>query len=104
MKPIKVLRVQKRVLARRMPHTAEIIKGTLVELKKVCGKPNCRCMEGKKHKGLGLSQYINGKSKLMYIPKSMEKRVREGVKNYKQIKKHIHELSAVNLELLKREK
>ena len=104
MKPLKALQAEKKMLAGKMPRTAEIIKGTLVEMEKICGKPNCRCTKGHKHKGLGLSQYVNGESRLQYIPKRIEKQVREGVRNYKQLKKSIHELSAINLELLKRDK
>ena len=104
MKPIKALQRQRLELSKAMSVPAEIIKGSLVEVERVCGKPNCRCTEGRKHKGLYLSQYIKGKPHMTHISRSMEERVRSGVENYRRLKKYMNELSAVNLELVKRER
>ena len=102
MKPLAKLREDKQRAARRMPDTAEIIKGTLIAVERVCGKPNCRCQKGAKHACLCLSQYVNGRSRMVYIPKTMEKRVRQCVENYQRIKACIQRLSEINLELIKR--
>jgi hypothetical protein len=104
MKPIKALERQRLKLREAISVPEEIIKGSPVEVERVCGKPNCRCTEGRKHKGLYLSQYIKGKPHMTHIPRNMEKRVRAGVENYRRLKKYINELSAVNLELVKRGK
>lgn len=99
---IRVLEKRKLQLKKSIRAEGEIIKGSLVEGKRVCGKPNCRCTRGKKHTGLYLSQYIKGKPHMTYIPKKMEKRVRTCVENYRRAKESMNKLSAVNLELLKR--
>ena len=36
-------------IARHIPRSRKVIKGSLVELKRTCGKPNCRCQKGEKH-------------------------------------------------------
>jgi hypothetical protein len=102
MKSISILLKDKQRAAQRMPDTAEIIKGTLIAMERVCGKPNCQCRKGAKHACLCVSQYVNGRSRMVYIPKAMEKRVRHCVENYRQIKACIRQLSEINLELMKR--
>jgi len=104
MKSIETLERRKLELERGMAVTAETIKGSLVEVERVCGKPNCRCTRGEKHKGLYLSQYIKGKPHMTHISRNMEKRVRACVENYRKAKERMNELSAINLELLKRDK
>ena len=104
MKSIKALQRQRLELRRAMLATTEIIKGSLVEVERVCGKSNCRCTEGKKHKGLYLSQYIKGKPHMTHISRNIEESVRSGVENYRRIKKYMNELSTINLELVKRGK
>lgn len=103
MKTLKVLKRQKELLARTMPKTLEVIKGTLVEMKKTCGKPNCKCMKGEKHKALYVSQYVKGSPRMLFVPKAQEKRIRQCVENYKKLKKSINELSELNIDIIKRE-
>lgn len=100
---VKVLERKRDAVFLKMPHTVKIIKGTLVEVKRVCGKPNCKCKKGDKHICLCLSQYIDGKSKMSYIPKVIEKEVREYVQNYKKIIQCVNELTKTNMEIMKKQ-
>ncbi len=101
-KSIKALERNRKEVFRRMPKTNEIIKGTLVIMHNKCGKPNCKCQRGERHICLALSRYVNGKTKMTYIPKVIEKEIREAVKNYKGMMKCINELSRINLEIIKK--
>ncbi len=81
-----------------------VIKGSLVYLKRICGKPNCRCVRGKKHVSLYLSRSIKGKTTMIYIPHRYEDAVKKGVAEYKSILKSLDGLSQINLEAIKQGK
>ena len=102
-KSLKVLERNRKEVFRKMPRTEEIIKGTLVVMRNKCGKPNCKCQKGHPHIALALSQYVNGKTRMTYIPKAIAKEVKTAVDNYKGTKKCINELSGINLEIVKKQ-
>jgi hypothetical protein len=60
--------------------------GSLVEMKRRCGKPNCRCAsdDAFKHSSLYLSQTRNGKTRMIYIPKDLEETVRRWVADFRR--------------------
>lgn len=46
-----------------------VIAGSVYEIKRKCGKPNCKCARGELHRRMVLSTKIEGKTKLHSIPK-----------------------------------
>lgn len=78
-----------------------VIKGSLVELKRSCGKANCHCSFGRKHASLYLSRSRKGKTQMVYIPHKYEGMAKEGVKRYKEIIKVMEEISMRNIEIIK---
>jgi hypothetical protein len=55
------------------------VRGTLQVRDRTCGKPNCRCAKGEKHKALYLVVSKEGKQQQLYIPKAYEERGRQWV-------------------------
>jgi hypothetical protein len=92
---------QRQILSRQLPQNPKIIKGSLVEARRVCGKPNCRCQKGEKHASLYLSVSCAGKTRMTYIPKKLETQVKQAVKRYKQLLRIVEELSELNLRIIK---
>jgi len=45
-----------------------MIKGTVYEQRRKCGKPNCSCASGEPHGSMMLSRSEQGRTKLMAIP------------------------------------
>ncbi len=45
-----------------------LIKGTVYEQRRKCGKPNCSCASGEPHASMMLSRSDRGRTKLMAIP------------------------------------
>ena len=45
-----------------------LIKGTVYEQRRKCGKPTCRCAEGEPHSSMVLSRSEDGRTKLMVVP------------------------------------
>lgn len=78
-----------------------VIKGSLVELKRTCGKPNCRCLRGEKHQSLYISQSYKGKTRMIYIPKKYEHTVRAAVANHKKILHVLNKLSEITIQFIK---
>ena len=83
-----------------MPKLQECIRGSLVITNRFCGKPNCRCLKGQKHKGVYLSQSFKGKTRMIYIPQIKVKKAVEQIKNYHKVKNILNILSDINIKSL----
>ena len=78
-----------------------IAHGSLVHMERKCGSKGCRCTRGELHASWYLSLWENGRTRMVYIPKAWEERVREWVERDKQIREVLLELSRVCVERLK---
>ena len=81
-----------------------VLRGTIYEMKRLCGKPNCSCAQTKiPHKSLFLSFSYKGRTKLVPIRKEQIPRIKSRIKDYKELKAAIDELTRINAELLRSE-
>lgn len=78
-----------------------LVQGTLLERKRVCGKPNCRCTRGQKHRAVYLLLSQRGKLRQLYVPTAWEQRVRQWVENHHTLRKLLEELSEVYWEKIR---
>ncbi len=79
-----------------------VIKGSIIEMKRFCGKKNCKCAKTKiPHKSLFLSFKYKGKTKMIPIKKEQIPDIKASIKDYKELKAAIDELAKVNAELLR---
>ena len=98
----RVLKALERI-HKKLPRKADpLIRGCLVTMIRVCGRKNCRCTKGYKHRSLYLSQSVKGKLMMIYIPKEAEALVKEGVSNYRRAKVLLNRLSKIHIARLKR--
>ncbi len=95
-----LLRKRQRIL-NAIKLNPRVIKGSPVSLARECGRPNCRCLKGKKHVSLYVSQSYKAKTKMTYIPHRYEKAVKECVESCRQLLKAVGELSEVNLAIIR---
>lgn len=79
---------------------APLLRGSLVTMRRVCGKPGCRCIEGQKHVSLYLAIRLGKKRKLIYVPSELEQRVREWVESSQEIDRLLELISQSCLEQL----
>jgi Family of unknown function (DUF6788) len=79
-----------------------LIRGTLLERTRVCGKPNCRCTRGHKHRAVYLVLSEKGKLRQLYVPADWEQRVRQWVENHRALRGLLRELSEVSWEKIRR--
>ena len=100
MNPVRLLKIRRKT-AREAP-IEDVVRGALVTVDRFCGKTNCRCRRGQKHRSVYLSQYHKSGSRMIYIPKDSEEKVRQLVRNYKKLKASLDKVSDINIRLLAR--
>jgi len=64
-----------------------MIKGTVYEQRRRCGKPNCSCSSGKLHGSMMLSRSEQGRTKLMAIPAGHLKDFQVGTERYQKFRR-----------------
>lgn len=83
---------------------APLLRGSLVRMARVCGKPGCRCAQGDKHVSLYLAIRVGAKRKMIYLPPEWEQRARAWVESAQEIDRLLELISQSCLEQLLREK
>ncbi len=63
-----------------------VIKGTVYELKRKCGKPGCKCAQGQLHARMVVSASEKGKTKLRAIPRGFLVETQQRVRRYQQLR------------------
>ena len=104
-KPSPTLRRRRTYLMRRLaPPQATMLRGSLIERYKRCGKPGCKCATGRGHgPKFYLSLSRSGEHPQMdYVPQAYVSQVREYLTNYQQTREILEEISTINRELLRR--
>lgn len=82
-----------------------LMRGSLVERWRRCGRPNCACAQdpGKRHGGKFLTVQLHGRTHAVHIRPEDEARVRAALDAYSRLWDLINELTACELSDLKRE-
>ena len=98
------LRRRRRKLIRAMPALDRIMRGSLIERYKRCGRPGCHCAEGRGHgPKIYLSVSVSGERPQMdYVPNARGDEVRGMVDNFNRAREILNEICAINTELLRR--
>src|ERR1700738_3237305 len=101
---VRQLRARRRRLAKGLPDLEALLRGSLGAQGRRCGRPGCRCTRGELH---GPYVYLSvgrgpAASRLVYVPSSLAERVRARVELTEAAETALEEISAINLELLRR--
>ena len=90
-------------LARGLPPIEQILRGSLIETYKRCGRPNCHCVDGPGH---GPKRYLSTISRtgerprVGYVPNAAHAEVREFLANFRKLREVLNEICAINAELI----
>jgi hypothetical protein len=81
-----------------------ILRGSLIERYKRCGKPNCKCAKGLGH---GPKYYLSvtrpgAHPEMDYVPQKLQKKVEEQLRAFKLIRELLEDICNINRELLRR--
>jgi hypothetical protein len=98
------LRRRRKTLLRKLPSLEAILRGSLIERYKRCGKPGCKCADGPGH---GPKYYLSvskpgGRPQMDYVPQDSKQKAEEYLENYRKIKIILEELCEISRELLRR--
>lgn len=98
------LRKRRQLLLRKFPPLDAVLRGSLIERYKRCGKPGCKCAEGPGH---GPKYYLSvsfpgERPQMDYVPQDNLETTRTLLANFHQVRTALEELCAINRELLRR--
>ena len=78
-----------------------MVKGTVYELARKCGKAGCACTRGQLHRSMVLSWSEEGRTRLLSIPAERVKGLREKSERYTQYRAARAEVTRVQRRILK---
>jgi len=102
--PPSVLRKRRNVLVRQLPPLQAVLRGSLIERFKRCGKPGCKCADGPGHGPkyyLSIS-YPGLRPPMDYVPQESYAQTAEFLANYHRARAILEAICEINRELLRR--
>lgn len=81
-----------------------LLRGSLVTMRRTCGKSGCRCNEGQLHVSLYLAVRVGQRRKMIYVPAELEAQVREWVASSQEVDRLLEIVSQSCLEQLLKSK
>jgi len=98
------LRKRRKALLRQLPPLNAILRGSLIERYKRCGKPGCKCAEGRGH---GPKYYLSVsypglQPQMDYVPQEYYEQTSAFIANYHRAREILEEICEINRELLQR--
>lgn len=103
-KSTSALKKRRQALRRRLPSLVAILRGSLIERYKRCGKPGCKCAKGRGH---GPKYYLSVshprlRPQMDYVPQERQPQVKKFLANYQRAREILEEICEINRELLRR--
>lgn len=77
-----------------------VIKGSVYELKRKCGKAGCKCNRGELHRTMVISSSEKGKIKLRVIPKGFIVEVKRKANRYRKLRRRRKKLIDTHMRML----
>ena len=92
-------------LVRSLGAFREMLPGSFVEVRRQCGKPTCRCADGKQlHAAYQLSVLVDGHPRAFHIPAAWAEEIRARVDQYKRFHEATTAICQINLRRFLRRK
>ena len=102
--PVAALRKRRQALLRQLPPLKAVLRGSLIERYKRCGKPGCKCADGPGHgpKYYLSVSYPGRRPQMDYVPQESYAQASEFLANYHRARQILEEICEINRELLRR--
>lgn len=98
---IQILRQRRDALLHQLRNLPNLMRGTLYEPERKCGRPRCPCANGgPRHRTLRLDVTSNGRTRTRFVRKAERARVQAMLAAYQQCWALLNELTEVDLALL----
>jgi hypothetical protein len=103
-KPTFALRKRRQALLRKLPSLLAILRGSLIERYKRCGKPGCKCAKGRGHgpKYYLSVSYPHLRPQMDYVPQEFHAQTKKLLANYQRARGLLEQICEINRELLRR--
>ncbi len=98
------LRKRRKLLLRQLPPLQALLRGSLIERYKPCGKPGCKCADGPGH---GPKYYLSVsfpglRPQMDYVPQASYPQATQFLANYHCAREILESICEINRELLRR--
>lgn len=98
------LRKRRKALLRQLPPLDAVLRGSLIERYKRCGRPGCKCADGPGH---GPKYYLSVsypglRPQMDYVPQEYYEQTADFIANYHRAREILEEICEINRELLQR--
>ena|SRR3990172_214381 len=91
---------ERRLLERSLMEHNRLLRGSLLERPKFCGKKGCKCTRGQPHPpSLYLSRRVGGTARHLFIRSAHHERARRGALAYKEFRQALRRWRAIDKEL-----
>lgn len=80
-----------------------ILRGSLITLKRKCGKSNCGCADGEPHETPALSYSLDGRTKMVTLRKEDIPKVKKALRAYQRAAKQLEQEAVKGIRQLRRE-
>jgi hypothetical protein len=103
--PTPALRQRRQALIKQLGRLEPfILRGSLIERFKRCGKPGCKCAQGPGH---GPKYYLSvsrpgARPEMDYVPVEYSQQVAKYLHNFQQVRQLLEQICNLNRELLRR--
>ena len=79
-----------------------LLRGSLVVLKRKCGKKTCRCSEGQLHETSALSYSVDGVTRIVSLPPGEVPKVKAGLAQYRKALEELERTALAGIQVLSR--
>jgi len=87
----------------KLPHVPLILRGSLISLRRKCGKPHCHCCHAQPHVSPALSYSQRGKTKILTLRPGQVSQVRAALLRYHQNQRRLERQADAGLRQLARQ-
>src|SRR5712671_687214 len=97
--------LRRRQLVKALPPIEQIVRGSLMETYKRCGRAGCHCVDGPGH---GPKRYLSTiartgeRPRLGYVPNAIYPKVAQFLANNRKLEEMLSQMCAIDAELLRR--
>lgn len=88
---------------RRVRKKDVMVRGSLITLRRKCGKDNCHCKDGEPHETPALSYSVGGRTGMLTLRKGDVPRARAALSRYKRAREALEAEALAGIEALRAE-
>jgi hypothetical protein len=86
---------------KKVTHGPLVVRGSIVTLRRRCGKRSCRCVDGDPHETPALSYSVEGKTKMLTLSEAEVEEVKEALGRYEAARGELEARALAGIETLR---